>query len=169
VSDPLVIVSNGGAAARRVDELARCAHGRRAIALIGDEPPLAYNRVLLSSVLAGETAPEDIELKPMSWWRDSPSQAQGAASLELLPTFSAPHRRGDRIGWLLPVLARLRHANRLGNCPLMGEDRRCPAHDQNDAFDPSPTLHPNSSSKFKQFISSCSLGIVAEIASLARG
>ena len=27
-------------------------------------------RVLLSSVLAGETAPEDIELKPMSWWRD---------------------------------------------------------------------------------------------------
>ena len=28
------------------------------------------NRVLLSSVLAGETAPEDIELKPMSWWRD---------------------------------------------------------------------------------------------------
>ena len=27
-------------------------------------------RVLLSSVLAGETAPEDIELKPMSWWRN---------------------------------------------------------------------------------------------------
>jgi nitrite reductase (NADH) large subunit len=26
--------------------------------------------VLLSSVRAGETAPEDIELKPMSWWRD---------------------------------------------------------------------------------------------------
>jgi hypothetical protein len=72
--------------------------------VIGDEPQLAYNRVLVSSVLAGETAPEDIELKPMSWWRDSPSQAQGAASLEFLPTFSAPHRRGDRIGWLLPVL-----------------------------------------------------------------
>jgi nitrite reductase (NADH) large subunit len=36
----------------------------------GDEPRLAYNRVLLSSVRAGETAPEGIELKPMSWWRD---------------------------------------------------------------------------------------------------
>jgi nitrite reductase (NADH) large subunit len=36
---------------RPVDELARCAHGRHAIALIGDEPRLAYNRVLLSSVL----------------------------------------------------------------------------------------------------------------------
>jgi nitrite reductase (NADH) large subunit len=43
---------------------------RHAIAVIGDEPRLAYNRVLLSSVLAGETAPEDIELKPMSWWRN---------------------------------------------------------------------------------------------------
>src|SRR5258708_12726142 len=38
--------------------------------VIGDEPRLAYNRVLLSSVLAGETTPEDIELKPMSWGRD---------------------------------------------------------------------------------------------------
>jgi len=127
VSEPLVIVGNGMA---RVDGLTRCAL---------DEPRLAYNRVLLSSVRAGETAPEDIELKPMSWWRDrgvtltvgcpateidvgrreikiandesvsfsrlgwlrerifasrqSPSQAQGAASLEFPPTFSAPHRR----------------------------------------------------------------------------
>ena len=104
MSEPLVIVGNGMAAALLVDELTKCAHGRHAIALIGDEPRLAYNRVLLSSVLAGETAPEDIELKPMSWWRDSPSQAQGAASLEFLPTFGAPHRRGDRISWLLPPL-----------------------------------------------------------------
>ena len=37
--------------------------GRYAIAVIGDEPRLAYNRVLLSSVLAGE-APREIELKP---------------------------------------------------------------------------------------------------------
>jgi hypothetical protein len=34
--------------------------------VIGDEPWLAYNFVLLSSVLAGETVLEDIELKPMS-------------------------------------------------------------------------------------------------------
>src|SRR5258705_13183249 len=103
VSEPLVIVGNGMAAARLFDELTRCTLARHTIAVIGDEPRLAYNRVLLSSVLAGETAPEDIELKPMSWWRDSPSRAQGAASLEFLPTFSAPHRRGDRIGLLLPI------------------------------------------------------------------
>jgi nitrite reductase (NADH) large subunit len=70
VSEPLVIVGNGMAAARLVDELARTALGRYAIAVIGEEPRLAYNRVLLSSVLAGETASHEIELRPADWWRD---------------------------------------------------------------------------------------------------
>jgi nitrite reductase (NADH) large subunit len=70
VSEPLVVVGNGMAAARLVDELTKAALGRYAIAVIGDEPRLAYNRVLLSSVLAGETASHDIELKPAAWWRD---------------------------------------------------------------------------------------------------
>jgi nitrite reductase (NADH) large subunit len=70
LSEPLVIVGNGMAAARLVDELARTSLGRYAIAVIGEEPRLAYNRVLLSSVLAGETASHDIELKPANWWRD---------------------------------------------------------------------------------------------------
>jgi nitrite reductase [NAD(P)H] large subunit len=70
MSEPLVIVGNGMAAARLVDELAKTALGRYAIAVIGDEPRLAYNRVLLSSVLAGDTASHDIELKPADWWRD---------------------------------------------------------------------------------------------------
>src|SRR3984893_15452541 len=58
------------AAARLVDELSKAALGRYAIAVIGDEPRLAYNRVLLSSVLAGETASHDIELRPATWRRD---------------------------------------------------------------------------------------------------
>jgi nitrite reductase (NADH) large subunit len=70
MSEPLVIVGNGMAAARLVDELAKTALGRYAIAVIGDEPRLAYNRVLLSSVLAGDTASHDIELRPADWWRD---------------------------------------------------------------------------------------------------
>ena len=70
MSEPLVIVGNGMAAARLVDELARTALGRYAIAVIGEEPRLAYNRVLLSSVLAGETASHEIELRPADWWRD---------------------------------------------------------------------------------------------------
>ena len=70
MSESLVIVGNGMAAARLVDELAKVALGRYAIAVIGDEPRLAYNRVLLSSVLAGETASHEIELRPANWWRD---------------------------------------------------------------------------------------------------
>ena len=70
MSEPLVIIGNGMAAARLVDELAKAALGRYAIAVVGDEPRLAYNRVLLSSVLAGETASHDIELRSASWWRD---------------------------------------------------------------------------------------------------
>jgi nitrite reductase (NADH) large subunit len=70
MSESLVIVGNGMAAARLVDELAKAALGRYAIAVIGAEPRLAYNRVLLSSVLAGETASHEIELKPANWWRD---------------------------------------------------------------------------------------------------
>src|SRR3954470_12560129 len=70
VSEPLVIVGNGMAAARLVDELAKTSLGRYAIAVIGDEARLAYNRVLLSSVLAGDATHDEIELKPAAWWRD---------------------------------------------------------------------------------------------------
>src|SRR5947209_10939635 len=58
------------AAARLCEELAQRALGRYAVAVIGEEPRLAYNRVLLSSVLAGEVASSEIELKPPAWWRD---------------------------------------------------------------------------------------------------
>ncbi|HXW27198.1 MAG TPA: FAD-dependent oxidoreductase [Xanthobacteraceae bacterium] len=70
MSEPLVVVGNGMAAARLVEDLASRALGRHAIAVIGEEPRLAYNRVLLSALLANDVAPADIELKPARWWRD---------------------------------------------------------------------------------------------------
>lgn len=70
MSEPLVIVGNGMAAMRLVEELAQRALGRFAIAVVGEEPRLAYNRVLLSSVLAQEISRAEIELKPAQWWRD---------------------------------------------------------------------------------------------------
>src|SRR5215470_10407895 len=69
MSEPLVIIGNGMAAARLVEELAQHSLGRYAIAVVGEEPRLAYNRVLLSSVLAGELRACDIELRPADWWR----------------------------------------------------------------------------------------------------
>jgi nitrite reductase (NADH) large subunit len=67
---PLVIIGNGMAAARLVEELASRTVGRHAITIVGEEPHAAYNRILLSAVLAGEQAPSDISLKPTAWWRD---------------------------------------------------------------------------------------------------
>lgn len=69
MSEPLVIVGNGMATMRLVEELSLRALGRYAIAVIGEEPRLAYNRVLLSSVLAQEVSRADIELKSAQWWR----------------------------------------------------------------------------------------------------
>ena len=69
MSEPLVIIGNGMAAARLCEELSQRALGRYAIAVVGNEPRLAYNRVLLSSVLAGEVSASDITVKPADWWR----------------------------------------------------------------------------------------------------
>jgi nitrite reductase (NADH) large subunit len=70
MSEPLVIIGNGMAAVRLCEELAQRALGRYAIAVIGEEPQLAYNRILLSSVLAGDVPASETLLKPASWWRD---------------------------------------------------------------------------------------------------
>jgi len=70
MSEPLVIVGNGMAATRLVDELTARVPGRYAITVVGEEPSLAYNRVLLSSLLAREIDERDLELKPRSWWEE---------------------------------------------------------------------------------------------------
>jgi nitrite reductase (NADH) large subunit len=70
MGEPLVVIGNGMAAARLVEELAKRALGRYALAVIGEEPRLAYNRVLLSALLAQEVGFPEIELKPAQWWRD---------------------------------------------------------------------------------------------------
>ena len=96
MSEPLVIVGNGMAAARFCEELVDRACGRYAIAVIGEEPRLAYNRVLLSSLLADEISAADIELKPARWWRD-----RGVTVL--LRTAGDRDRSGDPAGCASPT------------------------------------------------------------------
>ncbi|WP_186419265.1 FAD-dependent oxidoreductase [Bosea sp. CS1GBMeth4] len=76
MAEPLVIVGKGMAATKLVDELSQRALGRYSIAVIGAEPRLAYNRVLLSPLLAGEIGEPEIELRPAAWW-----QARGVSML----------------------------------------------------------------------------------------
>jgi nitrite reductase (NADH) large subunit len=63
----LVLVGNGPAAMRTVEELLARAPDRYDIAIFGAEPRQAYNRILLSSVLAGEKSADDIVTHDPVW------------------------------------------------------------------------------------------------------
>lgn len=67
----LIVVGNGMAGLRFLEELQTHASGKFDATVIGAEPDPAYNRVLLSSVLAGEAGREDIEFKPRSWYAEN--------------------------------------------------------------------------------------------------
>lgn len=64
----LVVVGNGMAGMRAVEELLRLAPDAYDITVFGAEPYGNYNRILLSPVLAGEQATEDIILHGPQWY-----------------------------------------------------------------------------------------------------
>src|SRR6266851_464801 len=64
----LVVVGNGMAGMRTVEELLARAPDRYAITVIGAEPQPNYNRILLSAVLAGEKTLDEIVINPVSWY-----------------------------------------------------------------------------------------------------
>lgn len=65
----LVVIGNGMAGARFIEELAaRGGTERFDILVFGEEPHGNYNRILLSSVLAGFHRPEDTVINPLSWY-----------------------------------------------------------------------------------------------------
>jgi nitrite reductase (NADH) large subunit len=64
----LVVVGNGMAGIACVEEILKHAP-RFEITVFGDETHLNYNRILLSSVLAGERRAEEITLNPMEWYQ----------------------------------------------------------------------------------------------------
>jgi nitrite reductase (NADH) large subunit len=66
----LVVVGNGMAGLKLLEELEAACPGRYAITVIGAEPDAAYNRVLLSSLLAGDVAADDIMMRPRAWYEE---------------------------------------------------------------------------------------------------
>lgn len=64
----LVMVGNGMAGVRTIEELLKIAPERYEIAIFGAEPHPNYNRILLSPVLAGEQTLDEIVLNPLSWY-----------------------------------------------------------------------------------------------------
>ncbi|WP_426110128.1 NAD(P)/FAD-dependent oxidoreductase [Massilia sp. PWRC2] len=64
----LVVVGNGMAGMRTVEELLKLAPALYDITVFGAEPHTNYNRILLSPVLAGEKAREDIVIHSRAWY-----------------------------------------------------------------------------------------------------
>ena len=65
----LVVIGNGMAGMRTVEELLkRGGAGRFRITVFGAEPHGNYNRILLSSVLAGDKAMDDIVINSRAWY-----------------------------------------------------------------------------------------------------
>ncbi len=67
----LVLVGNGMAGVRTLEELLKIAPDLYEITVFGAEPHPNYNRIALSPVLAGEQTLEEIILNPVSWYEDN--------------------------------------------------------------------------------------------------
>ena len=67
----LVVIGNGMAGMRAVEELLKLAPDLYTIEVFGAEPHGNYNRILLSPVLAGEKRIDEIMLNDEQWYRDN--------------------------------------------------------------------------------------------------
>jgi len=66
----LVMIGNGMAGVRTLEELLKIAPDLYDITVFGAEPHPNYNRILLSPVLAGEQTFDDIVLNDLAWYAD---------------------------------------------------------------------------------------------------
>jgi nitrite reductase (NADH) large subunit len=66
----LVMVGNGMAGVRTIEELLKIAPDLYEITIFSAEPHPNYNRILLSPVLAGEQTLDEIVLNPLDWYRE---------------------------------------------------------------------------------------------------
>ena len=67
----LVVIGNGMAGMRTVEELISAAPEKYDITVFGAEPYGNYNRIMLSSVLCGEKTIEDIVINDRQWYADN--------------------------------------------------------------------------------------------------
>src|SRR5438046_4410660 len=64
----LVVIGNGMAGCRTLEEIIKRDPDRYAVTVFGAEPRFNYDRIMLSPVLAGEKAFEDIVLNDSAWY-----------------------------------------------------------------------------------------------------
>ncbi|WP_435105505.1 nitrite reductase large subunit NirB [Arhodomonas sp. AD133] len=71
MKEQLVVIGNGMAGIRTVEELLKLDRDKYDITVFGAEPHVNYNRILLSPVLAGEKTVDEIILNTREWYEDN--------------------------------------------------------------------------------------------------
>lgn len=71
MKEKLVLIGNGMAGMRAIEELLEIAPDMYDIVVFGSEPYGNYNRILLSPVLAGEKTIDDIMLNTLDWYAEN--------------------------------------------------------------------------------------------------
>jgi nitrite reductase (NADH) large subunit len=71
VRERLVVIGNGMAGCRAVEEILARDPARFDVTIFGAEPRVNYNRIMLSPVLAGEKAFEDIVINGDDWYTEN--------------------------------------------------------------------------------------------------
>jgi nitrite reductase (NADH) large subunit len=71
MKEKLVLIGNGMAGVRTLEELLKLAPEQYDITVFGGEPYGNYNRILLSPVLAGEKTIDEIMLNDEQWYADN--------------------------------------------------------------------------------------------------
>jgi len=69
--EKLVLIGNGMAGVRTIEHLLKLAPDKYEITIIGEEPHPNYNRIMLSSVLAGGTSLQDIIINDWAWYKEN--------------------------------------------------------------------------------------------------
>src|SRR5215204_1143534 len=67
----LVVIGNGMAGARLLEDVLACDPDLFDITVFGDEPYGNYNRILLSNVLNGSQDAKEIFLNPLAWYAEN--------------------------------------------------------------------------------------------------
>lgn len=71
MKEKLVLIGNGMAGMRTIDELLKLAPEQYDITVFGAEPHGNYNRIMLSPVLAGDKTIDDIIIHDVQWYQDN--------------------------------------------------------------------------------------------------
>jgi nitrite reductase (NADH) large subunit len=80
--EKLVVIGNGMAGCRAVQEVLKRDPGRYEITIFGAEPRVNYDRIMLSPVLAGEKSFADIVINDEAWYADNGIVLHAGAKVE---------------------------------------------------------------------------------------